>query len=661
MRQARWVRAFVLIAGTATVITAQDAQPKRRNAIVFVADGLRHGSVNPTDTPALYRVRTEGVYFANSHAVFPTQTMPNAAAIATGHYPGDTGQFANQIFIGYPVYTSGTLGQRPGTMVPDVEDPFVLADLNQQFGGNYIREASLLAYARSYGYNTAALGKTGPAAAQDVSEAMAVRGRMREPVTIILEGATGTPRAVPLSADTLALLKAAGLPPAPPPRTQSSGTNTTPGTRAPNVEHQQWFADAATKAILPAFARSPEPFVLVFWSGDPDHTQHAQGDSLNRLSPGINGATSIAAVQNADRNLKQILAYLDANPELRDTTNIVVTSDHGFSTVSRRDVDASGRATRSYSSTRRYVDADGRQEVNDGFLPPGFLAIDLARELNMPLYDPEHQIDDGRGGRRYVKVDPSIARPTSAPSATADKTAGKLTAEVRQRPTGGAAIIGGSGRVGLPIDAKVIIAQASIYVPGNDRSLTGRIARVLAAQDYIGGLFVNDRLGQPAGTLRMSDVGLMGGATTPKPAIVVSFKSFPLDPKNPHMTGVIVGGTRQHGQGDHGSLARANTFNNMAAIGPDFKKRFVSHAPVSNADVQPTLAHIMQMNLPSVGVLRGRIMTEALAGGPATVRFAPRVMRSRPRDGFSTVLMYQVADRRVYLDEACFTRSAKCP
>ena len=78
----------------------------------------------------------------------------------------------------------------------------------------------------------------------------------------------------------------------------------------------------------------------------------------------------------------------------------------------------------------------------------------------------------------------------------------------------------------------------------------------------------------------MSDVGLMGGATTPKPAIVVNFKSFALDPKNPHMSGIIVGGTRQHGQGDHGSLSRANTFNNMAAIGPDFKKRFVSQSPV---------------------------------------------------------------------------------
>ena len=76
---------------------------------------------------------------------------------------------------------------------------------------------------------------------------------------------------------------------------------------------------------------------------------------------------------------------------MRDNTNVFVTSDHGFSTVSRRDVDASGRATGSYSATLRYVDESGRQDVNTGHLPPGFLAIDLAHHLNLPLYDPALQ------------------------------------------------------------------------------------------------------------------------------------------------------------------------------------------------------------------------------------------------------------------------------
>ena len=623
---------------------AQDG-PKPRNAIIFVADGLRHGSVNPVDTPALYRVRTQGVDFANSHSVFPSQTMPNAAAIATGHYPGDTGQFANQIFIAYPVFDTGNFGQQIGTMVPDVEDPLVLADINDHFGGNYLREASIVAFARSYGYNTAVIGKTGPTAAQDLFELDMARGALRMPITVILEGATGGSRGVPIAEETIALLTSAGLEPAPPPRDQPAGTNETPGTRTANVQHQQWFADATTKAILPAFAKSPEPFMLVFWSGDPDLTQHAHGDSLNQLAPGINGATSRAAVQNADRNLKQILDYLDAHPDVRDNTNIFVTSDHGFSTVSRREVDAAGRATASYAATLRYLDVSGRQEVNTGHLPPGFLAIDLAHHLNLPLYDPEIQILEG-GNRRYIRIDPASPQPRS---------------DVRQRPSTGGALIGGTGRVSRPTDAAVVVAQSSIYVAGNDRGMVERIVRFLAAQDYVGGIFVHDRIGQIPGALQMSDIGLVGSATTPKPAIVISFKSFALDEANPHMSGVIVGGVRQHGQGDHGSLARANTFNNMAAIGPDFKRRFVNQAPVSNVDLQPTLAHLMKRRMRSLGKLRGRIIAEALVGGPSTTRSTRAVKRSRPSDNrLSTVLMYQVADDRIYLDDACLTRAETC-
>ncbi len=618
-----------------TTVLAQDA-PKPRNAIIFVADGLRHDSVNATDTPAFARVRSRGVYFSNSHAVFPTQTMPNAAAIATGHYPGDTGQFANQIFVNYPLFDRSQLGPR-GTITPEVEEGIVMADLNGHFGGNFLREASLVAFARSYGYNTAAVGKTGPAALQDVSDVMATRGKMRSSITIIIDSSTGQPGAVPMSEGASALLKSAGLPPVPPPRDQPDGTNDVPGAKTANVDHQKWFADAVTRAILPAFAKSPEPFVLVFWSGDPDQTQHAQGDSRNRLVPGI---------RNADRNLQQILDWLDAHPEVRDSTNLFVTSDHGFSIVSRSDVDASGRATASYSATLRYVDETGRQEVNPGDLPPGCLAIDLANHLNLPLYDTAVQTTDASGIARYVKVDPTIPRPGG---------------NVRQRPSSGVAAIGGSGRVLRPTDASVVIAQTSIYVTNHDRDMVTRIVRFLAAQDYVGGLFVHNRFGQVPGALPMSDVGLVGTATMPRPSIVVNFKSFSRDAASPSLTGVSVWGTRQHGQGDHGSLSRANTFINMAAMGPDFRRGFVDRAPVGNADIQPTLAHVMKMKFRPLGRMRGRVITEALAGG-APVRFASRVARSRPDagTGLSTVLMYQVADNRIYLDEACFTRASTC-
>src|ERR1700722_3822757 len=84
----------------------------KRNILIFVADGLRYGSINPIDAPTMYALRQRGVHFTNSHALFPTFTTPNAAAIATGHYPGDTGDFANWLYPGFPVFNTGNFKER---------------------------------------------------------------------------------------------------------------------------------------------------------------------------------------------------------------------------------------------------------------------------------------------------------------------------------------------------------------------------------------------------------------------------------------------------------------------------------------------------------------------------------------------------------------------
>ncbi len=57
----------------------------------------------------------------------------------------------------------------------------------------------------------------------------------------------------------------------------------------------------------------------------------------------------------------------------------------------------------------------------------------------------------------------------------------------------------------------------------------------------------------------------------------------------------------QQGQGMHGSFNRADTMNFMAAIGPDFKAGFVNEAPVSNADMGKTMAHILGLKIPFKG------------------------------------------------------------
>src|SRR5262250_984756 len=63
----------------------------RRFVIVFVVDGLRPDAITADATPTLHRLRSQGVDFTNSHAVFPTVTRVNAAALATSMHPGSNG------------------------------------------------------------------------------------------------------------------------------------------------------------------------------------------------------------------------------------------------------------------------------------------------------------------------------------------------------------------------------------------------------------------------------------------------------------------------------------------------------------------------------------------------------------------------------------------
>jgi arylsulfatase A-like enzyme len=651
-----WMAAALAFFSTSALrFFAQDRAPlaRPRNILIFVFDGLREGSVNAQDTPTMFGIAQHGVRFANSHSLFPTFTTANASAIATGHYLGDTGDYSNQIFIGHPVFFDGNFGRTPGSYAPYIENDRVLGDLDAQFGGNYLNEETLLAAARAHGFNTAAVGKMGPAAIQDVSQLNPVDREFAVPQTVIVDDGTGTADGVPLSPEISAALLAAGLPTATPPRNQPTGTNVTPGTKEPNIRQQAYFADATSRAILPLFAKSGKPFALLYWSRDPDGTQHFQGDSLNQLSPGINGPTSKAALRNADNNLKQILDYINSDPQLAANTDIFVTADHGFATISKHDIDAAGHFTSSYAASLIYKDAQGRQEVNTGFLPVGFVAIDIAHELGLPLFDPDSQVVGPDGGKIFAKIDPA---------------GDTLATKVRQHPVSGNGLVGGTGRIAAQTDANVVIAANGgsdlIYLPKHDPIFAKRIVAFLAKQDYVDGLFVDDAYGNLPGALPSSAIRLKGASLTPTPTITVTFKTFSTDPAQPLMTGVqITDYPLQHGQGMHGSFGRANTFNFMAAIGPDFKNGFVDSMPISNADIAPTLAQVLGFKIPARGALLGRVLQEAVVGGPAAIPYHGRVAISRSAgNGMRTILMYQQAGKQVYFDQACFRALEKvCP
>jgi type I phosphodiesterase/nucleotide pyrophosphatase len=585
---------FCLGAAAAIVLAVPPARAERpHNVVLFVPDGLRALMVDAATAPAMAAVRDKGVNFKNPHSLFPTFTTANASAMATGHYLGDTGDFSNIIYTGFPI---------GGTLTPFLESDPVLGDIDEHFAGDYLDETTLLKAARQAGFSTATIGKLGPALIFDHTERSGTR-------TVVVDDSTGTANGIPLSAEIEARLRAAGLPLAAPSRGENgdSGTADRDGTKTANLVQQTYFVEVAAKVVLPLFKARARPFVLVFWSRDPDGTQHNQGDSRNALVPGINGPTSLAAIKNADNDLARLEKAL-AELGLAGSTDIVVSADHGFSTIAKE-------SKTSAAARARYGDVPG------GLLPPGFLAIDLATALGLPLYDPD-------AGNAPVGRD---RHPTRANG---------LIGHDPAQPDIAVAANGGSDLV---------------YIVKKDRELTAKVIDALLAQDYVSGLFVDDSLGRFPGTLPLSAVNLQGSALTPMPTIAVNFRSFSTGCAHPVVCAAEIADTvLQQGQGMHGSFSRADTMNFMAAIGPDFKKGFVDEAPVSNADVGKTLAHLLRLKIKDHGKLIGRVLGEAMPGGKVP-RFVRRITRSDPTAaGLATVLDDQRVGTTRYFDAAGF-------
>src|SRR5262249_10456901 len=249
----------------------------------------------------------------------------------------------------------------------------------------------------------------------------------------------------------------------------------------------------------------------------------------------------------------------------------------------------------------------------------GFLAIDLAKALDLPLFDPND---------KNAPIGPNA------------------------HPKAGNGILGKD-----PAKPDLVVAANGgsdlIYLPKKDKKLADRTIKALLEQDYISGLFVDDALGKFRGTLRMSQINLKGKAATPTPSIVVNFRSYVSGCNEPTNCSVEVADTvLRQGQGMHGSFGRGDTMNFMAATGPDFKAGYVDALPVSNADVGMTAARILGLSQKPKGTLVGRVMTEAMPNGATPKAIGASVKSEPAANGLRTVLNYQRVGTQRYFDVA---------
>jgi predicted AlkP superfamily pyrophosphatase or phosphodiesterase len=270
--------------------------------IVFVVDGLRPDAISPEVTPTLFRLRTEGVEFTNSHAVFPTVTRVNAATIATGLQPGTHGIVGNQI------YAPAVDPKRAF----DTGNFKNLQALDRVSGGRLMMGPTLGERLRAHGLTLAGVssGSTG--------SSFLLNPRAPSGVGVLVNGYfdPGETVAYPLEASEAILAK---FGPAP----AKSGV-------ARHDAAVAWTERVLREYVLPEL----RPDVVINWLTEPDHTQH---------DVGVGSPSAREALQNDDGEIARVLATLD-DLGLTASTDVFVISDHGF-TTNTGGVDVSGELT----------------------------------------------------------------------------------------------------------------------------------------------------------------------------------------------------------------------------------------------------------------------------------------------------------------------------
>lgn len=264
---------------------------RARLIIVFILDGLRPDSINPQDTPNLFRLRKEGVNYVNGHAVFPTVTRVNAAAIGTGYYPGTNGIVSNSMYV----------PQVNPTRAFSTGDYKNLLKLDEVSGGRMVLVKSLGERLQENGMKLAAVssGSTGSAL---LLNPKAVNG-----VGVLINGDFEPNKLVayPSNVNGTILTRFGAAP------IKEGDTDNQYN------ESVDWTEQVMREYVIPEL----QPDVILNWLTEPDHIQHATGAG----SP-----ESINTIRNDDRNIGLILEKLKSL-KLEDRTDIFVISDHGFS------------------------------------------------------------------------------------------------------------------------------------------------------------------------------------------------------------------------------------------------------------------------------------------------------------------------------------------
>jgi hypothetical protein len=324
-RAPAWL-ALALTLAAASSCTSPEAHGESRSGaagvdaprtLFIVLDGLRPDYVTPEVTPRLAELRSRGSWGAEHHAVFPTLTRVNAPSMATGVRPGTHGLMENSIFV------------------PELE------------GGVTISTGDAEALRRA----EAAIG-TPLLSAPDLAQLLHPLGKR---LMVASSGSSGSAyllnHATPsgpvvntelvLPESLVGAVEARLGPPPPPAR--------------PNLERNRRAVDA----FFQWGVEELEADVVLMWLSDPDNTAHAEG---------VGTPSTLEAIRAVDAEVGRIVDSL-AVAGLLEQTDLIITSDHGFSThigTIRTDQFLVARGLKASLDSRDVVVAGGGIHVLEG-------------------------------------------------------------------------------------------------------------------------------------------------------------------------------------------------------------------------------------------------------------------------------------------------------
>ena len=603
--------------------------------VIMVWDGLRPDDVNATDTPNLYALRQAGTNFSDNHSTYPTFTMMNGSSFATGSFPRSSGFYGNTFWTP-PQGTANTIpvGNAASGAPQDYVDPVftedyqVLTTLNTYYGGQLLLVKSLFAAAQGAGMVTAAIGKSGAAYIQDLGKGgyfldentVKPRSLVTElqaanialPVNITHDY-TGTD-AVTLSATNGSPTARAGYVTFPTTAYDPAGvltvaardsTDTSQG--APEDAANKYMMSVFTQYILP----KKNPMLSLIWFRTPDNVEHGYGPGTANVRAGL---------RSQDARLGELMAGLKAQG-LDKTTNIIVVSDHGHSTVSGplslyplRAIAASatapsgplinGATSGSSAATLGGASASGYSFSGD------VRSADLLTYRGFAAYDGNGCATSAMHGLSVAGT-PTVAVQLDAAGSLCGTANTKYQAVSAGLPTPVASFkVPAPGK--LPAKGIVVAANGGsdyFYVPSHDVPTIKALVAFLQQREEYGAIFVDSRYGAILGTLTMDQVNLENAArqNNGQPDVVVSFNwddTVTVQGKN-GIEFESLGGQR----GMHGSFGTTDVHNTLIANGPSFTPATVISSPSGNVDVAPTVAYLLGLSFTPAD---GRVLNEAL-------------------------------------------------